>query len=269
MTTKVTKTQDNTTLWIEYSQSDRNIVIITRSGMITGVNFWQGIGEDMFSDFNRADERLTRYVMPSVFARFDTECILPHPDYDDMIEFIDNLIWDYVDRQSKTIAIPSIGQWLYGCKLYPMERSENGLIEPCNYDDGESVHIDEISEWPFDEISQQDINRMERTDNDVVSKYIYDRISQLISSRGKSTPVEKPSKTYTIPSEQKQLIRIALEYYRKTMQEVISFKSDADEFDIYDLRQLTGLMYGDVDITLSAEDLENFTSRHNVDPPNY
>ena len=267
MTTKVTKTQGNTTLWIEYSQSDRNIILITQSGMITGVNFWQGIDEDLFSDYNHADERLTRYVMPRVFARFDTEFILPTPEYDDIIEFIDNLIWDYVDRDNKTIAIPSIGQWLYGCKLYPMERSNNGLIEPCKYDDSESVHIDEISEWPFDEIGQHDVLVMMHKDDDVVSNYTYQRIMNLM--RSKSKPVEKPSKTYTIPSEQKKLIRIALEYYRKTMEEVISLKSDADHFDIYDLRQLTGLMYGDVEITLSADDLDNFTSRHNVDAPNY
>lgn len=184
-----------------------------------------------------------------------------------MIDFIDDAIWDYVDRDNKTIAIPSIGQWLYGCKLYPMKRSENGLIQRCTFDDGEVVHIDEITEWPFDEISQHDITRIEQTDDGIVSTYAYDRISNLMHS--KNNPVEKPSKTYTIPSEQKKLIRIALEYYRKTMEEVISLKSDADQFDIYDLRQLYGLMHGDIEITLSAEELENFTSRHNVDAPSY
>lgn len=205
--------------------------------------------------------------MPRFFREFDTECI-SHANFDMMIDFIDDAIWDYVDRDNKTIAIPSIGQWLYGCKLYPMERSENGLIQRCTFDDGEMVHLDEITKWPFDEISNRDIEILSESHGDAVPFHTYERILTLMESK-REPVVEKPSKTYTIPSEQKKLIRIALDYYRKTMEEVISMKTDADQFDIYDLRQLYGLMHGDVEITLSAEDLENFTSRHHVDAPNY
>lgn len=264
MTTKVTKSQDKTTLWIEYSPSDRNIVLITRSGMIIGINFWQGIDEDLFSDYNRADERLTRYVMPRVFARYDSECIQPYPDFEDMVEFIDNTIWDYQERDNDTIALNSIGHWLLGSVMYPMYKSDNGLILPCDYNDDERIHLDEITHWAFDQLSTHDWEMIcERA-----TKSATHRIEHLIFV-GRAKPVEEQSKTYTIPSEQKKLIRIALGYYRETMEKIISMKTDADEFDIYDLRQLEGLMYGDLEVTLSAEQLDNFVNRHKVDVPNY
>ena len=268
MTTKVTKTQHNTTLWIEYSPSDRNIVLITRSGMITGVNFWQGVGEDMFSDFNRADERLTRYVMPRVFARFDTECILPYPDYDDMVEFIDNLIWDYHERDNDTIALNSIGHWLYGSAMYPMYKDDNGLIMPCNYNDDERIHLDEITHWAFDQLSEHDWERI----CEQATQSVMHRVEHLIFV-GRVKPIESNSSaadvTITIPREQLEIIREALIEHLTTMERIIKYPTDSQQYQMFDMHQLESLMKYDVKVTLTAKQASDFCGENGIDLPIY
>ena len=265
MNTKITTTPTKTTIWTEYAPSDRNIILITENSVITGVNFWQGIDEDLFSDYNRADEHLTRFVMPRFFREFDTECI-SHANFDMMIDFIDDAIWDYVDRDNKTIAIPSIGYWLYGCKFYPMERSANGLIQRCTFNDGEMIHLDEITKWPFDEISDYDFNRMTHTDNDVLTPYAFERIANLMHNKEESSADDV---TITIPKEQLDIIREALVEHLATMRRLIKFPSESQEFQMFDMHQLESLMKYDVKVTLTAKQANDFCGENGIDLPIY
>lgn len=157
MTTKIQKPQGKTTLWVEHLPSDRNIILIVQNGMLIGINYWQGIGDNLFTEYNRTDERLTKFIMPSFFGLFDTEWVLPSPNYDEMIEFIDEKIWDYLERDDKTIALNSIGHWLYGDSMYPMYNSDGGLLLPCEFNDDERIRIDEITHWAFDQMSERDM----------------------------------------------------------------------------------------------------------------
>lgn len=258
MATKVTKSQDKTTLWIEYSPSDRNIVLITQNGMLTGVNYWQGIGEDMFSDYNRANERLTRFIMPSFLGKFDTEFILPQAEYDEMVEFIDDCICDYYERDMQTIALYSIGHWLYGASMWPMNKSDNGMTMPCSFNDEERIRLDEITHWSFPQISQHDMEVLKS----FAPTYVVHRIDNLTKSSAEDV-------TITIPREQLEIIREALIEHLTTMERIIKNPNDAQQYQMFDMHQLESLMKYDVKVTLTAKQANDFCGENGIDLPIY
>ena len=260
MTTQVTKSQDKTTLWIEYAPSDRNIILITQNGMLTGVNFWQGIGENMFADYSHADERLTRFIMPSLFARFDTEFILPHPEYDDMIEFIDDCICDYYERDMQTFALHSIGHWLYGASMWPMYKGKAGLMKQCDFNDEERIRLDEVTHWAFDQISQHDMEVLKS----FAPTYVVHRIDNLIEAKSSAESI-----TITIPEGQLEIMRNALLEHLATMERMLKYPTESQANEMFDLRQLASLMKYDVKVTLSGRQADNFCGDNGIDLPQY
>jgi hypothetical protein len=249
------------TIWIKQERSDRNIILITNKGMLEGVNYWQGLDDcdELFVDYNRTDERLTTYVLPQLFKRFDTHHILPDPEYDEMVEAIDDIIWDYVHRENGTIALFSIGQWLYGSRMYTMHKSENGLLLPCTYSQEDETDLDMITIWPFDDVSKAEIERVRRDHDD--SHAYMNRIEALMDI--------KNGATFTIPFEQKELIRKCINQYISDFNRFVKSPMESQLHEVYDLHQLASLMNYDVKVTLVADQVDSFTADNGIDLPQY
>jgi hypothetical protein len=251
------------TIWIKHERSDRNIILITNNGMLDGVNYWQGLDDcdELFADYNRTDERLTTYVLPQIFRKYDTHRILPHPEHDDMIETIDDIIWNYVDRDNETVALLSIGQWLHGSRMYTMHKSENGLILPCAYSQEDETDLDEITSWPFDDLSKAEIERVRR-DHDYAHAYM-NRIEALMETKN-----ERPM-VFNLPGSQTLLIRRAIAQYLKDMQRILICPTESQAHEMYDLQQLEALMKYDVMVVLTEDETKSFSVENLIDLPQY
>jgi hypothetical protein len=251
------------TIWIKHERSDRNIILITNKGMLEGVNYWKGLDDcdELFDDYNRTDERLTTYVLPQLFKKYDTHCILPHREYDDIIETIDDIIWNYVDRDNETIALFSIGQWLFGSRMYTMHKSENGLILPCAYSQEDETDLDMITTWPFDDVSKAEIARVRRDHDD--SHAYMNRIEALMETKN-----ERPV-VFNLPSSQTLLIRRAIAQYLKDMQRILICPTESQAHEMYDLRQLEALMKYDVMVVLTEDETKSFSVENLIDLPQY
>lgn len=254
------------TIWIKHQRSDRNIILITNEGMLDGVNYWQGLDDcnELFTDYNRIDERLTTYVLPQLFKKYDTHCILPHPEYDGMIETIDDIIWDFVERENQTIALRSIGQWLCGSRLYTMHKSEDGLILPCTYSQEDETNLDEITSWAFDDVSRADIEyvRSAYDDSHLFTSLAYiKRIEALMDI--------KNATTIRIPYSQKELIRKCIKQHLSDLSRLVKCPTESQAHEIYDLYQLAALMNYDVKVTLAEDQVRTFTADNGIDLPQY
>jgi hypothetical protein len=251
------------TIWIKHHHSDRNIILITNNGMLEGVNYWQGIDicNELFVDYNRTDERLTTYVLPRLFKEYDTHHILPSPDYESMVETIGHLIWDYIDRDNKTVALFSIGQWLYGSRMYTMHKSENGLILPCAYSQEDETRLDEITTWPFDDVSRVDIEYV-RGFHDYSHEYL-ERIEALMKTKN-----ERPV-VFNLPKSQTEIIRKALIQYLSDMERLVKCPTESQAHEMYDLRQLEALMKYDVMVVLTEDETKSFSVENLIDLPQY
>jgi len=251
------------TIWIKHEGSDRNIILITNEGLLDGVNYWQGLNDcdELFVDYNRIDNRLTTYVLPRLFSEYDTHHILPSADYDGMVETIDDIIWDYVDRDNKTVALFSIGQWLYGSRMYTMHKSENGLILPCAYSQEDETRLDEIVTWPFDDVSKAEIERV-REYHDYSHEYL-ERIEALMKTKN-----ERPV-VFNLPSSQTELIRKCIKQYLFDINKFVVCPTESQAHEIYDLHQLESLMKYDVMVVLTEDETKSFSADNAIDLPKY
>jgi hypothetical protein len=86
------------------SASDRMIILFIKEGQIQGINYLQGMDADVetMSDFISIDAPLTEFVK-NQFAKtiwadhYEDMCFVhPSPDYWQIIDTIDDLIWDFV-----------------------------------------------------------------------------------------------------------------------------------------------------------------------------
>ena len=86
------------------SASDRMIILFIKEGQIKGINYLQGMDADVetMSDFISIDAPLTEFVK-NQFAKtiwadhYEDMCFVhPSPDYWQIIDTIDDLIWDFV-----------------------------------------------------------------------------------------------------------------------------------------------------------------------------
>jgi hypothetical protein len=86
------------------SASDRMIILFIKEGQIKGINYLQGMDADVetMSDFISIDAPLTQFVR-NQFAKtiwadhYEDMCFVhPSPDYWQIIDTIDDLIWDFV-----------------------------------------------------------------------------------------------------------------------------------------------------------------------------
>lgn len=247
------------TIWIKHQRSDRNMVLITNGGMLEGVNYWQGLGSDeLFTDYNRIDDRLTTYVLPRMFSQFDTHRILPYPEYEEMVEFIDDAIWEYVERDNKTIGLKSIGQWMYGTRLYTMHKSDNGLILPCTYSQDDETRLDELTKWSFDNLNTYDIDCL-------YSNGYAQNVSHINALIAKDT---QPT-TIAIPNSQTDLIRKALIQYLSDMKRLVKCPTEAQAHEMFDIHELESLMKYEVSVTLTADQARTFTGDNGIDLPMY
>lgn len=106
MHTKQQQNDMNTTSIIieKISASDRMIILFIKEGQIQGINYLQGMDADVetMSDFISIDAPLTQFVR-NQFAKtiwadhYEDMCFVhPSPDYWQIIDTIDDLIWDFV-----------------------------------------------------------------------------------------------------------------------------------------------------------------------------
>ena len=75
--------------------------------------------------------------------------------------------------------------------------------------------------------------------------------------------------TFELPSDQRDLIKLALEYYVEQSNRFNENPSDAVSYQNYDMRQLKGLLCSKTEITISKHDLNKFCFEHGVDYPTY
>jgi hypothetical protein len=95
--------------------SDRVLIMFTRNGQIEGINYLQDIDAniDLIADFMHIDFTLTAYVKEkfnqSNFGEEyqDLTNVHPSPDYWEIIDLIDDIIWGYLNRQTRIDELKS------------------------------------------------------------------------------------------------------------------------------------------------------------------
>ena len=167
-----------TTLWIEHKSSDRNIILTSEGGALVGINYWQGIDDDCFSEFKYPNEELTQYILPKLAEEFGTQYIQPSADYDEMVKYIDDLIWAFVRESEESLTI-------------------------------------------------------------------------------------------TIPADQLNIVRNALIGHLATLERILQYPTESQAHEMFDLHTLSSLMKYDVKVTLTKQQVHNFTKDNGVDLPQY
>jgi len=95
----------NTIIIEKIQASDRVIILHITDGAVKGINYFQGIdaADQLIPHFLTADAELSNYVAnvwyTTKFADHyeEMQWILPSPNYTEIIECIDDLIWNYVE----------------------------------------------------------------------------------------------------------------------------------------------------------------------------
>lgn len=83
-------------------QSDRAIILFIKNGQIKGLNFWQGVDDNLPMEFYCIDQKLTDFVVKewqkTIYADHyeDMNFVHPSPDYWHIINTIDDIICKYV-----------------------------------------------------------------------------------------------------------------------------------------------------------------------------
>lgn len=105
-----------------------------------------------------------------------------------------------------------------------------------------------------------------------------------IHDRGRNShfiPYQKPSamkkiihvdlseRMVEIPFDQRKLIYKALNFYLETSSKVVRNPSDTDQYEWFDMRQLSAMMDYPINIEITSEEKENFCSNHGVDFPKW
>ena len=140
-----------------------------------------------------------------------------------------------------------------------MHKSEDGLLPPCTYSQEDETNLDEITSWPFDDVSRADIEYV-RSESDDYHAYM-NRIEALMDI--------KNATTIRIPYSQKELIRNALTQYLADMERLVKCPTQSQAYEMFDLQQLAALMNYDVKVTLSADQARTFAAINGIDLPQY
>ena len=72
-----------------------------------------------------------------------------------------------------------------------------------------------------------------------------------------------------IPLDQRKLIQKALAFYLETSEKMVSNPSDTDEYERFDMRQLSAMMDYPINIEITPEQREQFCAKHGMDFPEY
>lgn len=94
----------NTIIIEKIQDSDRVLILHLTDGTVKGINYFQGIdsADELIPQFLTPDADITKYVkicwFDTIFANRnkDMQFVLPSPHYSEIIECIDELIWDYI-----------------------------------------------------------------------------------------------------------------------------------------------------------------------------
>lgn len=95
--------------------SDRVLIMFIRNGQIEGINFLQDIDAnmDLIADFMHIDFTLTAYIKEKFnqtdFGQEyqDLTNVHPSPDYWEIIDLIDDIIWGYLNRKTRIDELKS------------------------------------------------------------------------------------------------------------------------------------------------------------------
>lgn len=77
------------------------------------------------------------------------------------------------------------------------------------------------------------------------------------------------SRTEGIPSDQRKLIQKALAFYLETSEKMVRNPSDTDEYERFDMRQLSAMMEYPINIEITPEQRAKFCAKHGMDFPEY
>lgn len=74
---------------------------------------------------------------------------------------------------------------------------------------------------------------------------------------------------HPIPLDQSKLIQKALDFYVEASRKLNSVPTETEEYEYFDMQQLSALMRYSVNIKLTDDDKKNFTRIHGMDLPSY
>jgi hypothetical protein len=98
-----------------------------------------------------------------------------------------------------------------------------------------------------------------------INDELYQRIAESIELHKQASE----RTTICLPDAQRLLIRRALQYYRAQYSHFNSVPTDTERYEMFDLMTLQALFSYEVEVKLTNEEAENFTSRNGIDLPIY
>jgi hypothetical protein len=78
-----------------------------------------------------------------------------------------------------------------------------------------------------------------------------------------------PVNRITLPKSQTEIIKKALLFYIETSRRLNSVPTDTEAYELYDARQLMGMMDYIISIEITESEKENFTGKYGIDFPTY
>jgi hypothetical protein len=79
----------------------------------------------------------------------------------------------------------------------------------------------------------------------------------------------KQDKCIKLPREQSRIIKKALDFYVETSKKLNAVPTDTENYELYDMEQLSAMMNYEVSVSLSTKDYINFESKHGINFPTY
>jgi hypothetical protein len=76
-------------------------------------------------------------------------------------------------------------------------------------------------------------------------------------------------KCIKLPKEQAKIIKKALDFYVETSKKLNEVPTDTENYELYDMEQLSAMMNYEVSVSLSTRDYINFESKHGINFPTY
>jgi hypothetical protein len=126
------------------------------------------------------------------------------------------------------------------------------------------------SDKPYDELFEdilkayEDWVQWDFHSNKILMKSVseYDSICTYLKSR-------QVDKLVKLPKSQCSIIKKALDFYVETSKKLNEVPTDTENYELYDMEQLSAMMNYEVSVSLSTKDYINFESKHGINFPTY
>jgi len=138
---------------VRIAGSDRNLVLFTSAdhNILKGINFWHGLGDDaLLKDFMKPNPAVTEWVLKRL-ALANEEWVdwgIICPDYDEVIENIDEAISGYIQHQNtpEQITLPraQVTHLQHALMLLADHAKQNDL----NFTEFDTIVLRALLEYP-------------------------------------------------------------------------------------------------------------------------